>query len=77
MQTFTNYFHNKTTGEVRAWRTRAHDLYEARREFLRYMREKTDSLRRGDLYMLITVSGAKPLDDLPDFGARRYYCKAR
>jgi hypothetical protein len=40
------------------------------------MRE-TDTLNRGDLYVLITVSGAKRLDDLPDFGARRYYCKAR
>lgn len=77
MQTFTNYFHNKTTGEIRACWTRAHDICEARREFLRYMREETDSLRRGDLYVLITVSGAKPLDDLPNFGARRYYCKAR
>lgn len=76
MQTFTNYFHNKTTGEITACWSRAHDIYEARREYLRYMRE-TDTLNRGDLYVLITVSGAKPLDDLPNFGARRYYCKAR
>ena len=76
MQTFTNYFHNKTTGEITAYRSHAHDICEARREYLRYMRE-TDTLRRGDLYVLITVSGAKPLDDLPNFGARRYYCKAR
>ena len=76
MQTFTNYFHNKTTGEICACWTRAHDICEARREFLRYMRE-TDTLRRGDLYVLITVSGAKMLDDPPDFSARRYYCKAR
>ena len=76
MQNFTNYFHNKTTGEITASWSRAANLCEARREFLRYMRE-TDTLRRGDLYMLITVNGAKPLDDLPNFGARRYYCKAR